>query len=153
MSERMTAGDICTREVTIAFRHTDLVTAARLMREYHVGALVVVDETQGLRTVAGMLTDRDIVISVVAPELAPEGLNVGDVMSTKPVTAAEDASLIDVLRSMRAHGVRRLPVVGAQQVLVGLVALDDILEVLAQELGLLAATIGRGIERERTQRV
>ncbi|MCD2513907.1 CBS domain-containing protein [Comamonas endophytica] len=152
MSERLTAGDICTREVAIAFRHTDLVTAAKLMREYHVGALVVVDETQGLRTVAGLLTDRDIVISVVAPELVPENLNVGDVMSAKPVTAAEDASVIDVLRSMRAHGVRRIPVVGAQQLLIGLVTLDDILEVLVQELDLLAATIGRGIERERMQR-
>ncbi|MET1114945.1 MAG: CBS domain-containing protein [Comamonas sp.] len=152
MSERLTAGDICTREVAIAFRHTDLVTAAQLMRQYHVGALVVVDETQGLRTVAGLLTDRDIVISVVAPELVPENLNVGDVMSAKPVTADEDASLIDVLRSMRAHGVRRIPVVAPQQVLVGMVTLDDILEVLAQELGMMAATIGRGIERERTQR-
>ena len=152
MSERLTTGDICTREVAIAFRHTDLVTAARLMREYHVGALVVVDETHGLRTVAGLLTDRDIVISVVAPELQPDKLTVGDVMSAKPVTAAEDASLIDVLRSMRAHGVRRIPVVAPQQVLIGLVTLDDILEVLAQELGMMAATIGRGIERERTQR-
>ncbi|RIX69188.1 CBS domain-containing protein, partial [Acidovorax cavernicola] len=70
MSERLTAGEICTREVAIAYRHTDLVTAAQLMREHHVGALVVIDETQGLRTVAGVLTDRDIVISVVAPELA-----------------------------------------------------------------------------------
>lgn len=152
MNERLTAGEICTREVAIAFRHTDLVTAAKLMREHHVGALVVVDETQGLRTVAGLLTDRDIVISVIAPELAPEGLNVGEVMSAKPVTVAEDASLLDVMRSMRAHGVRRIPVVTGQQELVGLVALDDILEVLAQELGLLAATIGKGIQRERAQR-
>lgn len=153
MSERLTAGEICTREVAIAFRHTDLVTAAKLMREQHVGALVVVDDTQGLRTVAGLLTDRDIVISVIAPELAPETLNVGEVMSAKPVTVAEDASLLDVMRSMRAHGVRRIPVVTDQQELVGLVALDDILEVLAQELGLLAATIGKGIQRERAQRL
>ncbi len=153
MTERLTAGELCTREVAIAFRHTDLVTAAKLMREHHVGALVVVDETQGLRTVAGLLTDRDIVISVIAPELAPETLSVGEVMSAKPVTAAEDASLLDVMRSMRAHGVRRIPVVTAQQVLVGLIALDDILEVLAQELGLLAATIGKGMQRERTQRL
>lgn len=153
MTERLTAGELCTREVAIAFRHTDLVTAAKLMREHHVGALVVVDETQGLRTVAGLLTDRDIVISVLAPELAPDTLNVGEVMSAKPVTAAEDASLLDVMRSMRAHGVRRIPVVTEQQVLVGLIALDDILEVLAQELGLLAATIGKGIQRERAQRL
>lgn len=153
MNERLTAGEICTREVAIAFRHTDLVTAAKLMREYHVGALVVVDETQDLRTVAGLLTDRDIVISVIAPELAPETLSVGEVMSAKPVTVAEDASLLDVMRSMRAHGVRRIPVVTDQQELVGLLALDDILEVLAQELGLLAATIGKGIQRERAQRL
>lgn len=153
MNERLTAGEICTREVAIAFRHTDLVTAAKLMREHHVGALVVVDETQDLRTVAGLLTDRDIVISVIAPELAPETLSVGEVMSAKPVTATEDASLLDVMRSMRAHGVRRIPVVTDQQALVGLVALDDILEVLAQELGLLAATIGKGIQRERAQRL
>ncbi len=153
MNERLTAGEICTREVAIAFRHTDLVTAAKLMREYHVGALVVVDETQDLRTVAGLLTDRDIVISVIAPELAPETLRVGEVMSAKPVTVAEDASLLDVMRSMRAHGVRRIPVVTDQQELVGLLALDDILEVLAQELGLLAATIGKGIQRERAQRL
>lgn len=153
MNERLTAGEICTREVAIAFRHTDLVTAAKLMREYHVGALVVVDETQDLRTVAGLLTDRDIVISVIAPELAPETLRVGEVMSAKPVTVTEDASLLDVMRSMRAHGVRRIPVVTDQQELVGLVALDDILEVLAQELGLLAATIGTGIQRERAQRL
>ncbi|MCT9809045.1 CBS domain-containing protein [Acidovorax sp. Be4] len=153
MNERLTAGEICTREVAIAFRHTDLATAAKLMREYHVGALVVVDETQDLRTVAGLLTDRDIVISVIAPELAPETLRVGEVMSAKPVTVTEDASLLDVMRSMRAHGVRRIPVVTDQQELVGLVALDDILEVLAQELGLLAATIGTGIQRERAQRL
>lgn len=153
MNERLTAGEICTREVAIAFRHTDLVTAAKLMREHHVGALVVVDETQDLRTVAGLLTDRDIVISVIAPELAPETLRVGEVMSTTPVTVAENASLLDVMRSMRAHGVRRIPVVTDQQELVGLVALDDILEVLAQELGLLAATIGKGIQRERAQRL
>lgn len=153
MNERLTAGEICTREVAIAFRHTDLVTAAKLMREHHVGALVVVDETQDLRTVAGLLTDRDIVISVIAPELAPETLRVGEVMSAKPVTVAEDASLLDVMHSMRAHGVRRIPVVTDQQELVGLVALDDILEVLAQELGLLAATISKGIQRERAQRL
>lgn len=152
MSERLTAGEICTREVVIAYRHTDLVSAARLMREHHVGALVVVDEAQGVRSVAGMLTDRDIVVSVVAPELAPDSLTVGEVMTAKPVTATEDASLIDVLRSMRAHGVRRIPVVAAQQALVGLLALDDLLEVLAQQLDMLAATIGRGMQRERAQR-
>ncbi len=153
MNERLTAGEICTREVAIAFRHTDLVTAAKLMREYHVGTLVVVDEIQGLRTVAGLLTDRDIVISVIAPEITPDSLCVGDVMSATPITASEDASLLDVLRSMRAHGIRRIPVVGEQQSLIGLLALDDILELLAQELDLIASAISKEMLREREQRL
>ena len=61
MGERLTVGEICTRSVTIAFRSTPLNGAARLMRENHVGSLVVVEETGGLRVVVGILTARDIV--------------------------------------------------------------------------------------------
>jgi len=84
MGERLNVGEICTREVAIAFRDTDLVAAARLMREAHVGALVVVDEMPGKRMVAGLITDRDIVTAVIAPGLDPRTLNVEDVM-TEPV--------------------------------------------------------------------
>lgn len=152
MGERLSAGEVCTREVTIAFRHTELVTAAQLMREAHVGALIVVDEAQGVRTVAGLLTDRDIVTAVIAPGLDPDALTVGEVMSEPAVTIAEDASLIDLLRTMRDHGVRRVPVVGGRQELLGLVTLDDALEVLAEELHLLVATIGSENRQERKRR-
>lgn len=47
MGERLTVGEVCTRSVTIAFRRTTLTGAAKLMRENHVGSLVVVDETGG----------------------------------------------------------------------------------------------------------
>jgi CBS domain-containing protein len=149
MGERLTTGEICTRSVTIAFKQTPLNGAARLMRENHVGCLVVVDEVGGKRIVVGVLTDRDIVTAVVASDLDPSTLQVEDVMSTDLVTAREDDSLIDLMHSMRRKGVRRVPVVGEQDELMGVVTLDDVLDILAQELGLLVAAIDSEGQRER----
>ncbi len=153
MGERLTTGEICTRGVTIAFRKTPLNGAARLMRENHVGCLVVVDEDAGLRTVVGLLTDRDIVTAVVASDLDPGTLLVEDVMTTDPVTAREEDSLIDLMYTMRRKGVRRIPVVGGKGELIGVVTLDDVLDILAQELGLLVAAIDSEGKRERQMRM
>lgn len=153
MGERLTTGEICTRSVSIAFRDTPLNGAARLMRENHVGCLVVVDDSAGQRIVLGMLTDRDIVTAVVASDLDPAALSAGEVMTTDLVTAREDDSLIDLMRTMRRKGVRRIPVVGGQGELVGLVTLDDVLAILAEELGLLVAAIDSEGQRERKMRV
>jgi CBS domain-containing protein len=152
MAERLNTGEICTRTVTIAFRKTSILGAARLMRENHVGSLVVVDEVDGMRFVIGMLTDRDIVTAVVAADLSPVSLCVEDVMSTDLVTAREDDSLLDLVRSMRRKGVRRIPVVGAQGELVGLATLDDVLDIVVQELGLMVSAIDREGQRERQLR-
>jgi CBS domain-containing protein len=152
MKERLTTGEICTRSVTVAFRHTSVDGAARLMRENHVGCLVVVDEAGALRIVVGVLTDRDIVTAVVAHGLDAKTLRVEDVMTTDLVTAREDDSLIDLMRSMRRKGVRRIPVVGAQGELIGVATLDDVLNILAEELGLLVAAIDSEGQRERQMR-
>jgi CBS domain-containing protein len=152
MGERLTTGEICTRSVTIAFRKTTLIEGARLMRENHVGCLVVVEETGEQRIVAGVLTDRDIVTAVVAPGLDLDNFCVEDVMTTDLVTAREDDSLIDLMRAMRLKGVRRVPVVGGQGELVGVVTLDDVLDIMAQELGLLVGAIDSEGKRERQMR-
>lgn len=152
MGERLTTGEVCTRSVTIAFKRTPLSGAARLMRENHVGCLVVVEEADGLRIVVGVITDRDIVTGVLAPGLDINRLYVEDVMTTDLVTARQEDSLIDVMRAMRRKGVRRLPVVGAQNELVGVVTLDDVLDILAEELGLLVAAIDNEDKREREMR-
>ncbi|MDO8371905.1 MAG: CBS domain-containing protein [Pseudomonadota bacterium] len=152
MGERLTTGEICTRSVTIAFRTTSVDGAARLMRDNHVGCLVVVDGVEGRRIVVGVLTDRDIVTAVVAPGLDPAALTVDEVMTTDLVTAREDDSLIDLMRSMRRKGVRRVPVVGGQSELIGVVTLDDVLGVLSEELGLLAGTVDSEGKRERKMR-
>lgn len=152
MGERLSTGEICTRSVTIAFRQTSLSGAARLMRENHVGSLVVVDEVGGKRVAVGILTDRDIVTAVVAPELDLHTFCVEDVMSTDLVTAREEDSLIDLMQIMRRKGVRRVPVVGAQGELVGVATLDDVLDVLSEELGLLVAAVASAGKRERQMR-
>jgi CBS domain-containing protein len=152
MGERLTTGEICTRSVTIALRTTSVDGAARLMRDNHVGCLVVVDQVDGRRVVVGVLTDRDIVTAVVAPGLDAATLTVDDVMTTDLVTAREDDSLIDLMRSMRRKGVRRVPVVGGQDELIGVVTLDDVLGVLSEELGLLVGTVDSEGQRERKMR-
>lgn len=152
MSERLTTGEICTRSVVIAFRGTTLNGAARLMRENHVGCLVVVEELEGERIVVGVLTDRDIVTAVVASDIDPGTMRVEDVMTTDLVTAREDDSVIDLLRTMRRKGVRRIPVVGGQGQLVGVVTLDDVLDILSQEFGLLVAAIDSEGKREHQVR-
>jgi CBS domain-containing protein len=152
MTERLTVGEACTRSVTIAFKATPLNGAARLMRENHVGSLVVVDETGGKRIVVGMLTDRDIVTSVLASDLDCSCLTVEDVMSNDVVSVREGDSLIDVMQVMRRKGVRRIPVVGPEGELIGLIAFDDLLEIIAQELSLLVSAIESEVQRERRMR-
>jgi CBS domain-containing protein len=152
MHERLTIGDICSRKVTIADRKTDLVTAAQLMRRDHVGALVVVDDQKGLTKVDGVITDRDIVTSIIAQGLDPGPLYVEDVMSTPVVTVQEDGSLIDLMRAMRRNGVRRIPVTDKDHTLIGIVTLEDVLKILAEELNLLASSIDNGMKREFKRR-
>ena len=152
MRENLTAGEICSREVTIAFRTTALAGAARLMRDSHVGCLVVVDEVQGQRLVVGILTDRDIVTAAHAFDLPLASTCVQDVMRNDLVTVREQDSLIDIMRVMRFKGVRRIPVVDAVGELQGLVTLSDVLEILTEEMNLLVAAIHAGGERERALR-
>jgi CBS domain-containing protein len=142
MTQALTAGAVCTRDVSIAFRSTALHEAARSMRERHVGSLVVVDETPEGRVVAGLLTDRDIVTAVVAKEVDARTLSVEDVMSADVATVREDDSLHDVVAQMKRRRVRRLPVVTAQDRLVGMIAADDVLRALAADFQALVQAIG-----------
>lgn len=152
MVERLNAGDICTRNVAFAYKSMPVDEAARLMRENHVGTLVVVEETDLGRAVVGMLTDRDIVTSIVAKNLDPGIVRVEDAMSSDLVTAREEDTMLDLLGNMRRKGVRRMPVVDAKGLLVGLVALDDVIELVAQELQLVVQAMESGRKREPARR-
>lgn len=148
----MTIGEICNREVVIVERDTAVTEAARVMRQYHVGDLVVVDASAGKRRPVGIVTDRDIVVEVVAAEVAADTLTVGDIMSGEVATVGEAEGVFEALRYMRGKGVRRLPVVDAEGWLVGIVTLDDLLELLAEELGELAKLVSREQDREASTR-
>jgi CBS domain-containing protein len=152
MSGKLNAGDICNRIVTVAERDMTLVQAAQLMRDHHVGCLVVVDETGAGRLVVGMLTDRDLVTAVIAQEVDPSSLRVEDVMTSDVVSALEEDSVMDLLGLMRRKGLRRIPVTTPGRVLQGLVTLDDLLEIFAEQLRALVLAIEAEQIRERKAR-
>jgi CBS domain-containing protein len=148
----MGVGEVCNREVVFIGRDATLQEAAVLMREHHVGDLVVVEERGGRRLPVGILTDRDLVIEVIAKGIPPTQLTTGDVMSFELVTAREQDRLFDTLRRMRERGVRRVPVVDSDGALAGILTVDDVIELLADELGELSRLIAREQSRERERR-
>ena len=152
MKKSLTAGDVCSRIVTICYAGTVLSEAARQMREAHVGCLVVVEEAEPGKVVVGLLTDRDIVVSVVARDRDARSHPVSEAMTTDVICAREEDSVLDLLEQMRRGGIRRIPVTGAQGILVGIVTLDDILEVFADEMQAVAGAIRGGPRRERADR-
>jgi len=148
----MAVGEICNREVVIAEKALSVVDAAQLMRKHHVGDLVVVEEKDGRRHPVGIVTDRDIVVEVVAAEVNPDALKVGDIMGPEVATVRESEGLFEALRYMRDKGVRRMPVVDREGGLVGILTLDDLLSLLAEEMTELAKLVSHERQREATVR-
>jgi CBS domain-containing protein len=134
----MQIGSLCRRPIVVAGRESTVREAAELMRRYHVGTVVVVEVLNGSQVPLGIVTDRDIVVEVIAMKLAPEDLTVGDIMSTELVCIREDCDVHQAIRVMRERGVRRMPVVNDKEALAGLVSLDDLIPLVAQELADLA---------------
>jgi predicted transcriptional regulator len=150
----MTVGEICNRNVVVAPKTEVIVDAARRMRTSHVGDLVVVENRNGRHFPIGIVTDRDIVISVVAGD--PDHINyllVSDVMSDDLVTAREYETVEAALKRMEVNGVRRLPIVDAEGALVGILTLDDVLQYLTAQQSELVALVAREQRRERQYRV
>jgi CBS-domain-containing membrane protein len=148
----MFTGEVCNREVIVVARNTSIVDAARLMRVHHVGDLVVVEDRAGERTPVGIVTDRDIVVEVIAQSVPLDALVAGDIMSPELLTAQEGDMIWDTLERMRAKGVRRVPVVDARGALVGIVSVDDLLGILSEELTALARLVKNEQLRERMAR-
>lgn len=146
-------GEICSREVVFGTRETTVAAAAKLMRQHHVGCLVIVEELNGgKRLPVGIVTDRDIVVEVTAMGLDPQTITVGDIMGDALVTAREGEGLLETMEIMRYKGVRRLPIVGGDGQLIGIVTIDDLLEVLAEQLTELAKIVSREQAHEAAAR-
>ena len=139
-----TIGAVCSRNVVFTTRDTTVAGTAKLMREGHVGCVVVVEQLNGgKRLPVGIVTDRDIVVEVIAPELDPATITAGDIMATELVTVAETEGLLETMEIMRYKGVRRIPVVDDDGQLTGIASIDDLLEVLAEEMSELAKIVAR----------
>ena len=138
----MKIGDVCNRLVIDVTEDEPVRRAAELMRKYHVGTLVVTSFGDEQRAPTGIVTDRDIVVETTASGIDPDEVTVGDIMSDKVVLASEDDEVPDVLEMMRKKGIRRLPVVDRQGALVGILAVDDLLQICAENLGAMAAIVG-----------
>ena len=148
----MSVGEICNREVVITEKSLSVVEAARLMRTHHVGDLVVTEEINGRKRPVGIVTDRDIVVEVVAAGVNPDMLKVGDIMGPEVATVNEGEGLFEALRYMRDKGVRRMPVTDREGGLVGILTLDDLLTLLAEEMTELAKLVSHERQREATAR-
>jgi len=148
----MNAGSVCKRGVVTVAPTDDLVAAAHVMREKHVGYLIVAESAVHNRRVIGVLTDRDIVVAVLAQEVDAHELKVGDVMTRNPLLIDEGQSIEAVLCHMREAGVRRVPVVDRTGALAGVLSLDDVLERIAEQLINIAGSIRNEQRMERVVR-
>jgi CBS domain-containing protein len=137
----MSAGVFCTREVDLADADESVRDAAARMRDRNVGTLLVLDDD---KMPIGIVTDRDLTVRVLAGGLDGYQTQIGDVMTSVPATISEDTSLDAALGVMRSGPYRRLPVVDAEGRLVGLLSVDDVLDVLADEF----RQIGELLQRE-----
>ena len=144
--------EICTRAVVTCQRDTSALDLARLMRERHVGAVVVVDEHEGRATPVGIVTDRDLVVEIMACGVDPGALRVGDLIVAEPETALDSELVFDAVWHMRRKGIRRLPVVDARGHLLGILSADDVTRLLAGQLtGVADLVLGQALREEIKQ--
>ena len=145
----MPVGEICNREVVIINKKEGILDAAKLMRDHHVGNVVVVEEKEGRVIPAGILTDRDIVVGLIAKEVPLEKILVEDVMSADLVSVRQNVGIWDTIQCMRSKGIRRIVVTGDRGDLVGILSSDDLIDLLSGELSDVVKTFMKEQIREK----
>lgn len=149
----MKIGELCNRNVVVIDQQESALAAARLMREFHVGDVVVVSSAGGRRKPTGIVTDRDLVLEVMASEVDPGSVRVEDIFSSpRLVTASVDDDLEETLDNMRAHGIRRVPVVEHDGSLAGIITVDDILDEVTDQLTDIVRLVATQQRREQRLR-
>ena len=148
----MKVGDLCKRPAVSATAAVPLVEVAKLMRSRHVGSVVVVDPF-GSQKPVGILTDRDIVVEVLATGVDPAGMSAGDIMTAAPVVASRGEDAMWALKMMRDRGIRRLPIVDDDGALYGVLALDDLMHYICGAVSDVAQLLGTERLEESLRRV
>lgn len=150
----MKLGSVCTRSVVTTTADRPLAEAAREMLERNIGALAVVGSHDGLRRAVGIVTDRDIVCGQLTHAADLHCLTVGEVMTAEPLTLSEQTGVAEAIDCMSRSGVRRVLVVNEAGSLSGIVSIDDLLPIVADELGVLAKLLRNhsrpGLQREES---
>jgi len=144
----MTVGEYCNREIIITEPASTITEAAKLMRYHHVGTLVVVEKKGEITRAIGIVTDRDLVMEIMAQEVDVAALTVEDVMSGDPVQIGEDETLFNTIEMMQSHGVRRILVVDEARSLTGLMSADDAIELIAEAMDNLTKVIRHELTNE-----
>ena len=145
----MSVGELCNREVVICRPDDSIQEAAKLMRDHHVGDVIVVEDGDNGCVPVGILTDRDIVIELVAEGVDLNTVTSVDVTGGELVTAREGDDILTTIELMRGKGVRRIPVVNDEGGLEGILAVDDMIELFAEELTDLVRLFGRELKQEK----
>ena len=148
----MRVSEYCNREVVVLEQDESVTEAARIMREYHVGDVVVVRTQQGRNFPVGILTDRDIALEIVAKSADPQNVSARDAMSYELVTVNEDDDLMHAIEIMRDKGIRRLPVVDLDETLVGILTVDDVLDLFSEVFIDIVHLVDRQRRREASTR-
>lgn len=126
--------------------------AAHMMRRHHRGEVILVKQHQGIDVPIGIITDRDLVIEVLAMDVDIEKITIGSILSTELVTVVEDQNIYEVLDTMQQYGVFRVPVVDKTNKLVGLIDTDIIIKVLTEQMTMVLALIQTQRQVEKNNR-
>lgn len=133
-----------TRKIMATTRSAHIAEAAAAMRRYGIGSLLVMEDPPAVGPPIGIVTDRDLALQ----GFASENSNVGSVMTPVVATVPEEADIHEALELMRAHGVRRLVVAGADGNLRGILSIDDIIDGLSADLAAAAAVLKGELRRD-----
>lgn len=143
--------DFATSIVAVVEPETSALVVAKIMRQHHVGALVVVDAQEKSRPL-GIITDRDLVLELMAEGLDPAVFTAGDIMTVDLVTATPNMDAMEAVQLMKKHRLRRLVLADDQGRLVGIITMEDVLELLTRELADLTAGLAGARDREVVER-
>ncbi|AUH73064.1 CBS domain-containing protein [Legionella sainthelensi] len=148
----MIVGEYCNRDVVVINCNESVKNAAELMRQYHVGDLVLLEEQKNKKAPIGIVTDRDLVIEVMAAGIAPESLLIKDIITEPFSSVFENDNLLDALELMHSKKIRRLPVINNDKTLVGIITLDDFIEILTENMAKVVDVIKLQQQKEAKQR-
>lgn len=139
---------VCKTEVVTIDRKATLKSVSELMQKKHVGSIIVTEGFNGKKIPAGIITDRDIALTLgTSPK--PQDIIVDQIMQSQPVTVKTSEGIYETIVKMREYGIKRMPVVMADGSLFGIISADDLLTLMGEEINNLAKIPETQVSREQ----